>query len=346
MDLSSLDKVDQNKENGIMPLADCDSCDCVCDGCDSCDCYCDGCDCDSCSDCVCDCIGCDNCFTCPDTTSCQDYCSDGQCFCYSCSDCGDCGDCGDCDCGDCDCDCDCYSGNCYCRDQDAYCDWCNDRISCDLPTCDCDSYDCFTAVNNIVKEASEAAVQANYQTVKSAMVVSSGSGDNNGSSGASKGDAITSAISNYNGLSIKINALQEAMKRVLEQDNLNLIAADVSVRSIDSLLVYYMAAMKNMLLLSSAIHYFRRCRFFEDQACRQFVCDCICDCVCNDCGGYCYVCQQYTPCDCDCDCDSCGDCDCTCQENECFNDPGCSDCNCDCYSCPDGECYCDCIGDL
>ena len=290
MDLSSLDEI---KENGIMPLADCDSCDCYCDGCDSCG------DCSDCSD------------------SYEDWWQDHVCQNFG-------------------------NNSWYDRNIDLleWYKWYKQLEECD---CDCD---CFTAVNNIVKEASEAVVQANYQTVKSAMVVSSGSGDNNGSSGASKGDAITSAISNYNGLSIKINALQEAMKRVLEQDNLNLIAADVSVRSIDSLLVYYMAAMKNMLLLSSAIHYFRRCRFFEDQACRQFVCDCICDCVCNDCGGYCYVCQQYTPCDCDCDCDSCGDCDCTCQENECFNDPGCSDCNCDCYSCSDGECYCDCIGDL
>lgn len=190
--------------------------------------------------------------------------------------------------------------------------------------------------------ATEAVVNANLRGVKSSIVIStsqSGTGKHFG------GNAARELIENYNGLSIKINALQESMKRVLEQDNLNLIAADLAVQSTDSLLVYYMAAMKNMLLLSSAIHYFRRCRFFDDQSCSQFVCDCVCDCVCTDCGGYCYTCGSYCN-DCaDCDCDSCGDCDCTCQENECFNDPGCSDCNCDCYSCADNDCYCDCIGD-
>lgn len=148
------------------------------------------------------------------------------------------------------------------------------------------------------------------------------------------------AIKNYNRLSDQLNSLQDVIKQALEQDNLNLIAADVSTLTTDNLLVYYIAAAQNMLLLSSAIHYFRRCRFFDGQSCSQFVCDCVCDCVCSDCGGYCYTCQQYTPCDCDCDCDSCGDCDCDCDSCgdycDCF--AGCSDC----VACDDCDCFCDC----
>lgn len=199
-----------------------------------------------------------------------------------------------------------------------------------------------SSLDNVVQDAiaeaskalasTEAVVNANLRGVKSSIAISS---SQVGTGKYFNGNAAAELIENYNGLSIKINALQEAMKRVLEQDNLNLIAADMSVRSLDSLLVYYMAAMKNMLLLSSAIHYFRRCRFFEDQACRQYECDCICDCVEQDCRGYCYTCGSYCH-DCnDCDCDSCGDCDC---DTDC-------DCVCDCFGgcsdCVECDCYCD-----
>lgn len=157
-------------------------------------------------------------------------------------------------------------------------------------------------------------------------------------------------VKDYNALSNKIAALQDSFRRALERDNLNLIAADLSTLISDNLLVYYLAAVKNMALLSSAIHYFRRCRFFDGQSCSQFVCDCVCDCVCNDCGGYCFHCGSYcndcADCDCDCDCDSCGDCDCDSCGDYCDCFGGCSDCvacdSCDCFCDCDSEC--DCVG--
>lgn len=154
---------------------------------------------------------------------------------------------------------------------------------------------------------------------------------------------------NYNRIANQVDAFIDSIREVLGQDNINLLAMDISTQLSDDIMVYYLAAVKNMLLLSSAIHYFRRCRFFDGQSCSQFVCDCVCDCVCSDCGGYCYTCASYCN-DCtDCDCDSCGDCDCDSCDNcgdvcDCFG--GCSDCvacdSCDCFCDCDSEC--DCVG--